>query len=437
MRRIISCWAPALMSIIAVILTGSCKKERKPSSADTYDNVLLIYSAGYNDLSSDLEDDIDDIRENGYVPKKNSRNALLVLSKRIVTMGNYVTKTPASLVRLYSDSKGGVVSDTVKVWPKGTIAADANTVNEVLGYVRKEFPASGYGMIFSSHASGWLPKGYYTTGKITSAATTSGMMSPGLSQRLFPEPVPVPYAEPEEEPGAPRVRSIGMDRYSTSLSMSYEMELETFAEAIPMTLDYIIFDSCLMGGVEVAYALREKCGKVIFAPTETMADGLCDYTKVTGRLLKGSSPDLLGICEDSYAHYTDESAQYKYLTISMVDCAKTEALAEECRKLFSDYRAELAAVNPSSVQGYFRYKRHWFYDLRDILVQSGIPSAALTGFDSALSRCVDYEAATEKFISIDIRTHCGLSMYLPANGSSSLNSFYKSLSWNEATGLVE
>jgi hypothetical protein len=33
-------------------------------------------------------------------------------------------------------------------------------------------------------------------------------------------------------------------------------------------------------------------------------------------------------------------------------------------------------------------------------------------------------------------TYCGLSMYLPCNGSDYLDEYYKTLAWNKATSLV-
>ncbi len=434
MRRILSYILLTAAAVISAAVSGSCLKDPQPEpEPDTFDNVLVMYSAGYNSLSGDLEDDINDVRNSGFLPSKGSRNALLVFSKRTKSSYDYSTRTPAYLIRLYSDSNGKAAADTVKTFNDSPIASSASTMSEVLSLVKSLYPANGYGMIFSSHSSGWLPAGYYTSGKITTSSK-SRKMAHGLFSSA-PAPVLVPYVEPEYAPGEPRVRSIGMD--NASGDTAYEMELEDFVAAIPMHLDYLIFDTCLMGGVEVAYALRETCAKVIFSVTEIMADGLCDYTKAADRLLGGSSPDLKGLCEDSFAHYLEKSGLYRSLTISMVDCAKTERLAAECKSLFFGYRSKIAAINPSAVQPFFRGSKHWFYDLRDILVQSGIPAADLAGFDSAMDDCIDYCEATEKFIDITIRTHCGLSMYLPANGSAELDDFYKTLSWNKATGLVE
>ena len=95
-------------------------------------------------------------------------------------------------------------------------------------------------------------------------------------------------------------------------------------------------------------------------------------------------------------------------------------------------------MNGDNVQGYFRYDRHFFYDLKDILVKAGITAEETAQLQDALDQCVLYKAATDYFISIRIRYACGLSMYLPSKGSDFLDGFYKEhLDWNRATELVQ
>ena len=120
----------------------------------------------------------------------------------------------------------------------------------------------------------------------------------------------------------------------------------------------------------------------------------------------------------------------------MIDCTRLDGLADVCARIFSSCRSQLAAVKPGQVQGYFRFNKHWFYDLEDIFVKAGVPESSLAQFRAAMDQCVLYKAATPTFISIPIETFCGLSMYLPANGSAAINDFYRTLSWNKATSLV-
>ena len=382
--------------------------------------VMILYSAGFNSLCAALEDDVNDMKS-GYLPLVGSMSkAVLVYSRRLSETGKYTDRTPSYLIRLSVDGWGKVISDTLKTWPETDEAVSASTMTDVLETVKGLYPHASYGMVFSSHGSGWLPSGYYSTGKIT--AGTAGLQA-------------VPYIDPNSDGSMPRVKSIGIDNITSR--NTYEMEIETFAQALPMKFDYIIIDACLMGGIEVAYALKDKCDKLVFSQAEVLEDGLCDYTTLTQRVLKPVVPDLYNLCEDSYRHYkSQDDPIYRSLTISMIDCTRLDGLAESCKSLFSKYRNQISLVNAANVQGYFRSRKHWFYDLTDILRQSGVPEADMTDYNKAMSDCVLYNAATDTFINFDIRTHCGLSMYLPADGNSELDEFYKTLSWNKASGLV-
>lgn len=382
--------------------------------------VMILYSAGFNSLSAALEDDVNDIKS-GYLPLVGSMSkAVLVYSRRLSETGRYTDRTPSYLIRLSVDGWGKVISDTLKTWPETDEAVSASTMTDVLETVKGLYPHASYGMVFSSHGSGWLPSGYYSTGKIT--AGTAGLQA-------------VPYIDPNSDGSMPRVKSIGIDNITSR--NTYEMEIDTFAQALPMKFDYIIIDACLMGGIEVAYALKDKCDKLVFSQAEVLEDGLCDYTTLTQRVLRPVVPDLYNLCEDSYRHYKNQDDPiYRSLTISMIDCTRLDGLAESCKSLFSKYRNQISLVNAANVQGYFRARKHWFYDLTDILRQSGVPEADMTDYNKAMSDCVLYNAATDTFINFGIRTHCGLSMYLPADGNSELDEFYKTLSWNKASGLV-
>lgn len=382
--------------------------------------VMILYSAGFNSLCAALEDDVNDIKS-GYLPLVGSMSkAVLVYSRRLSETGRYTDRTPSYLIRLSVDGWGKVISDTLKTWPETDEAVSASTMTDVLETVKGLYPHASYGMVFSSHGSGWLPSGYYSTGKIT--AGTAGLQA-------------VPYIDPNSDGSMPRVKSIGIDNITSR--NTYEMEIETFAQALPMKFDYIIIDACLMGCIEVAYALKDKCDKLVFSQAEVLEDGLCDYTTLTQRVLRPVVPDLYNLCEDSYRHYKNQDDPiYRSLTISMIDCTRLDRLAESCKSLFSKYRNQISLVNAANVQGYFRSRKHWFYDLTDILRQSGVPEADMADYNKAMSDCVLYNAATDTFINFDIRTHCGLSMYLPADGNSELDEFYKTLSWNKASGLV-
>jgi hypothetical protein len=395
--------------------------------------VLLLYSAGFNSLSAYLKQDIDDLKK-GYLPdSKRNDDVMLVYSHLPEKSSAYGTETSPVLMRLYKSPEGEVVTDTLVVYEKGTISASARHFRDVLTFVKDEFPARSYGMIVSSHATGYLPAGYYSTpDKYESYEIMAARrMSAGL------DPVPVPYVEPEHDPSMPAVKSIGQTVSGLGTSaVSYEMDLVDFAAAIPMKMDYILFDACLMGGIEVAYQLRNVCGLVGFSQAEVLAEGL-NYSTLTEHLLKSEDPLPEKVCRDYFDQYDTQSGVMRSATISMVDCTRLEPLAQKCRQLFVKYHDNIHSMNHSKVQRFYRSNYHWFYDLESIMANAGCTKEEMDELRSVIGDCVIYKAHTDSFMnSFSINVFSGFSMYLPSNSGKRLKEFYRTLDWNEATGLV-
>lgn len=427
------------LTVAAISIVSGCECKHGPDEDINYNKVMIMYSAGHNTLSSYLKEDIEDLKK-GYLPAKNDGNALLLVSHLSKTNSDFTTPSAPVIVRMYKDKKKGVVADTIKTYPYDKVLTKASDLNDILSTIKSQFPAKHYGMVFSSHSSGWLPKGYYNNpGNYEPKSSGARSLSAGLSMPL-PDGA-VPYVEPEEFPGAPAVKSIGTTNIKNdSTSVSYEMDLPEFASSIPMHLDYLILDACLAGGIEVAYQLRKTCDVICFSQAEVLAEGL-DYTTLASRLLEQDS-DVVSVADDYYKQYMAKADENeRAATISVVDCSKLESVATCCKVLFSIYRNDIATLDPNTVQKYYRNGKHWFYDLEDILMKAGITESDQRQLVSAINGCIIYKASTESFLKryggFGISTYSGFSMYLPCNGSAYLNNFYKSLDWNKATELVD
>ena len=394
--------------------------------------VMILYSAGYNSLSSYLRSDIEDLCT-GWIPKnKRSDDVILVYSHFPKRQGDYKNRTNPTLVRLYCNELNETVRDTLVIYDEEVISASAGQLSNVLTYVRDAFPARSYGMIFSSHATGYHPSGFYSKPE---NYTFQPSMAFSQGRKAGWSLSPVPYIEPEQESGMPAVKSIGQDVVG---NQSYEMTLQEFAEAIPMKLDYLLFDACLMGGVEVAYELSDKCNIVGFSQAEVLAEGF-NYGTLTSHLL-GNKPksDPSGVCKDYFDQYISQSGVYQSATISLVDCSSLDSLTELCAELFDKYEENIGNISYKKVQKFYRSSHHWFYDLESILINAGITSSELQQLHDALDECIIYKGATPKFMNeFTINTFSGLSMYLPSHGNRELDKFYKTLKWNKATGLVK
>lgn len=429
MKRIIA--RTLLFLTAAISLVSGCECNNVDPEKTGYDRVLILYAAGFNSLRNYIYEDINDLKS-GYAPARKDKLAFLIVSHLSQTRDDYSTQTFPQLIQVYRDGKKGVVLDTLKAY--GSNLSDPSTMRSILTDINKQFPSKHYGMVFSSHATGWLPVGYFTNPEDYEPSKSG-------ASRAAEHPLPpgfLRHTERELLPGEPLTKSLTL---TNLVSLDQEMELKDFKASIPMHLDFLLFDACLMGCIEVAYELKDICDQIGFSPAEILADGF-NYKSLAGHLLEKEVPDTRSVVDDYYQQYaaktdrTDRSA-----TISLVDCSKLDALASTCRTLFSKYSSEMAELDPYSLQRYWRNQKHWFYDLEDILVQAGIDSDERSALTSALDGCILYKAATDEFLKghggFTIRTFCGFSMYFPWYGTAFLDGKYKELAWNKATGLVD
>lgn len=429
----------------ALVMTAAfgCDKNRhnteEPESADR--RVLLFYECAFNNLGSYMQTNMEDQNTGlpaGYIPGKYG-DVLLVYSR--IYKGKYdYTPVNSYLRRIYKTSKGKVISDTLKVFGKETIAASPSTLSAVLTLVREKFPAKGYGMVVSSHGSGWLPAGYYYSpsrfeddhkGEVGTSRQGIAVQSVGHPR------LPVPEGDlPDTDPFYGMTRSIGQD-YIKGSYYGHEMSVSEFADAIPYHLDYLLFDMCFTGGVEVAYGLKDKADYLGLSPAEVLADGMFDYTKITSFLLDRTTPDLEGLFKDSFGMYDKQSGEYRSATINLVRTDGLDNLARVCSDLFREYSDTLSNAPTHLIQGYFRYDRHYFFDLMDTFRKCISNEEELRAVNDAIDRCVVYREATPQFLAtFDITEYSGFSIYLPCAGTPLLDSYYKKEPWNKATGLV-
>lgn len=412
--------------ILAALSLASCKLNCDCSEVvfpESYDKVMILYAAGKNDLSEDLRDDIKDLCS-GFIPGVCSGDAMVIISH---LNGQKGAGGPV-IENVYTNLRGIIVRDTIKAYPDGSMLTVKEDMIDALQTVDNLFHARRYGMIYSSHATGWLPAGCYENPRPWKTSSARYQSLPDGA---------VPYVEPVYAEGEVRVKSIGQ---TVSGKGSYEMELKTFAESLPFHLDYLIFDACLMGGIETAYELRGVCDLIGFSQAEILSEGL-NYKTIGERLLKGKDPDVPGVCKDYFDYYNSQSGVMRSATISLIDCTRLEPLAQACRKLFAEKRPAMARLTEDMVQRYYRNGKKWFFDLRDMLEKCNLSSEESKTLQDALDACVIYDAATPWFMQsqsgFEILTHCGFSMYLPSAGSSRLDSMYRELEWNKATELVE
>ena len=394
-----------VLIVLAGLMLISCKKEPETTPPIKADRTVLVYMAADNNLAPYARKNIEDMKQ-GEVPDyfdDGSGNVLLVYAD--------ITGEEPKLIRLSRDRFGTVTEETLRVYDDQNSCSDS-VMRTVLSDVATLFPSDEAGLVLWSHGTGWLPEGYYSDPVYSSPDGAAA----------------VPYHI--EDPYAHLVKSFGTDDGA-------EMDIRDLAGALPGHYSFILMDACLMGGIEVAYELRDCCDYFIGSAAEVLANGF-PYEKVVGEFFDGER-GLRNACRLFYEHYKEEGA-----TVSMVDTRRLDALAYAGRAVFASKRGSIQDLDMSSIQGYYRMDRHWFYDLDDFIFQLTYAedSALYEDFKEALDDAVVCKYTTDEFVlngypQFSINKFSGLSTYIPNPENPILDEYYRTLAWNKAVMMVE
>lgn len=389
----------AIRCIITILslsaLLGSCiAEDYEGPDSNLPTRTIIVWLGGDNNLSDETERKIEALRQgwtytgNKCLIYEDSRDGARLLRLR---GGCRVTPTPyVETVREYGAEN----------------SASAETFARVLREVADEYPADSYGLIFFSHASGWLPAGT--------------LQKPGIQ----------PF-------------SIGVDDRDAERA---EMEIADFAAAVPDAMfDFILFETCLTAGVEVAWELREKTGYMLASSAEIVSPGFTPVYPSALPLLCDTAVDTQTALEAfgrAYMDYvtTNYTGARRSATLSLIDMREISPLAVRMQAALRNHSAGVPDLSrlqffdrPGSYGDYPALPR--FFDLDDWAETIAAPEE-YAAFRSQLSRAVVWKAATGTFMSgqngFTIRRHSGLTTYIEQDAFPELNEAYRQSAWYRA-----
>lgn len=316
-----------LSSFILVFLSGCVTEEVEPSPGKILvaERTLLVYLAGDNNLWQYMDRNIAGIRT-GMNSGKIPGNTKVVV----------YYDTPYDVPRLTEFTPGR--ETLLKEYPEQDSASGA-ILGEVVEDMSLLAPARHYGLVLGSHGTAWIPSS--AIGHLTRTF--------GADTGAWPE-----------------TRFFGED---VSVNPAGYMNMDELADALPnRKFDYILFDACYMGSVEVAYALRDKTGYIISSPAEEVADGY-PYERVLPALL-AETPDLVSVCSGFYEYYAGhEDPRYRSATVSLVRTAGLRQLwqaTDNLSRTAMETKPDVfAGMDTGSMQHFDRYKRHFLFDLKE------------------------------------------------------------------------
>ncbi|WP_421942730.1 clostripain-related cysteine peptidase [Pedobacter sp.] len=335
--------------------------------------MVLVYMEANNDLRYDALNSIN-MMEKGA---SNLDGTLLVYVKTS-SVRSYLLKIK------YDSDINKIVSDTVKVF-ENSPASDAEFLKDVVKYAQQEYPAESYGLVLWSHATAWAP--------VSTAIKT---------------------------------KSFGRDT-------GKEIDIIDLKNALPSNLEFIIFDACSMGGVEVLYEFKDKAKYIIASPAETIAESF-PYQNITSLLFK-TSAELPQVAKAYYDYYNAYQDDRQSATVVLIKTSELVGLAAEMKSLMAKNKKlgdKFISENIQRLDFTYNFPVAT-YDFGDFL-EHNFTAADLNLMNTQLNKTILYKAATSNFLGYPIKKFSGLTCYIPYSGDVNLT-YYKKLQWYNASGF--
>ena len=397
-----------LLFMTAVLMMASCITNEKVD--DKKNRTVLVFIGADNNLSNIANSNIYSM--NSCISSGMDNSNLLVFVDR--------KDVPPALLHIH-DFK----IDTVARYPEKD-SSDPMVLREVIDYVTENWEAESFGLVMWSHGTGWLPTSqlHYVAPNMKYAQSRDGR---------------TPYNTVNEERNNPfaYTKAFAWEDRKGETPAYKCMDLDGMVEAIPDgVFDFIVFDACYMGNVEVVYALRNKANSIVSSCYEIVSYGF-PYHIVTRDLMNGN---LLKSCNEFYNYYNSMSGWEQMAGVSLVKTEGLDSLARCFRKIISEYGDRVPDIDVSKVQCFDRFTNHVFYDLEDFVVKLGASKELMTEFRLQMERCVEFKISTPYIFpgdreEIKVNSYCGLCVYIPLAkyDESGLNDDYRKTEWSDFT----
>ena len=376
---------------LLLVFVSSCRDKKNDKEPEIATRTVLMYLIADNNISTDIYRNIEAV-EKGLLQTTTPGTFVIYWDGG----KKYSSVFPTPTLFKYVVGKDGSVSnrEVIQTYSNQN-SCSPEVMTAVINDVKQLCKAQSYGLIFGSHATGWLP------------ANTA------------------------------RQRSLGDDD-------GYKIEIPELSDALSKSgvhFDFIMMDACLMSQVEVAYELRNNTDYLLVSPAEVMAAGF-PYNNIVKHLLATDDKENNIICAarsfiDFYKTYT-----YKWATIAVVKTSEMDALASLMKQILEQYNSNLSMFDSSMIttlQRNYGFGRgslsNSSYDVNGFLAQLTNHNIPTFWFDQ-LKKTVVYTDFVDDYTIVNISPdlYSGIGCYVPAAGYVKWNNYFHTLQWYKDAG---
>lgn len=362
--------------ILFVILTfGSCTKEEFKEEGTK--RTVLMYAVASN-LGSNINNNIEKMISVATPENLNGGNLIVYYS---------TNNKDAELYEIKKGTNGVVTKHHIESYTNQS-AINPEVMKSVITRVVNDYPADGYGLIFSSHATSWLPSDY-----------------------------------------SKMLKSFGSED-------GKNMEIYELAKGIPdeYHFDFLLFDACSMGGIECVYELKDKADYIVASPAETMAYGF-PYETLLPYLFE-TSANLNGVAQAFYNFYLSPPAYAStspYGCVAITKTSELDDLAAITKEIISANGGEegIYSLPLGELQtlSYLPYAPTRLYDFSD-LIKHLATDEQYVRFTACMDKAVTNRYSTDyiyctKGGTTKVDTFSGLSIYPPQEKLTQLTDWYR------------
>lgn len=396
----------SLLVCLVAVLVGCSKEDEegpvKPQPREQVGRTVLVYIVGD---AGDPRNELSDLFETNFADMKEGMREVDYSKCNLVVYSELVDDVPHLVSLKKKDNK--VIVDTLFTYAEQNPLAK-DVMSAVISQTISYFPADSYGMVFLSHSSSWVP-----------ASNDANS------------------------------RSIG---YYRKTQMNIADFRDVLLNAFSEPLKFLLFDSCNMQSVEVAYELRNCVEYFIGSPTEIPGPG-APYKMVVPELF--TETDLAVNIASAYYDYYDRLYTGERPTsnenwtggvaASVINSAALENLAMATKAVIHKYVQNVSELRRDGILLYDFSSSRANYDFNDFIqnLTGGEDNSDYRLWRQAFDEAVIYRKTTLMNYSgilwrmFSMKNSEGLSTYIPEASDSKMNDFFRTLQWYSAAGWDE
>lgn len=369
----------SLLAVISAAVMPSCSGSDEPTpepEPDAIDRTILVYMVADNNLGSYYHVDDDNIAQMEAAARAGHLNGgnLVVYHDGASSAPELRVITPEQTI-------------VIKSYSENESSLSVSRMQQVVEDVRTLFPATQRGLVMWSHGTGWLDD--------AASRTTASTYS------------------------------FGQDDNSSAGRTT--MKITTLAQALDgEDFDFIYFDCCLMGSIEVAYELKDAAPVIVASPTELQVYGMPYQMNVPEFF--ATEPDMVKAATNTFTYYANGvNGMSPYCTMSVVETAHLKELADATAAIMRTGALAGPGYTPVRFYGFYRNS---FVDMAHYI--SSLPDvdpALVSAWKAAYDKAVVYKAATPTYGKYDLTGFGGLSCAMLSAPSDASYMGYDNHAW--------